>query len=95
MQTTHTLKCLIVFFQPKWDKCKTFEIRKNDRNYKVNDKIKIRECYYSEGECIYTGRYVIEVITYVLHGATQYGLMHGYCILSTRLLLFDIQKPSK
>lgn len=47
--TTHTLKVLIRYADAIVDGTKTFEIRKNDRNFKVGDKIVFEvmanECY--------------------------------------------------
>lgn len=37
--TTHRLKVLIKYADAIMDGTKTFEVRKNDRNFKVGDKI--------------------------------------------------------
>jgi hypothetical protein len=41
--TTHDLKCWPEFFCPVRDRLKTFEVRYNDRDYKVNDRLYLRE----------------------------------------------------
>lgn len=54
---------------------KKFELRKNDRNYKINDSLKMTE--YKAGKP--TGREINATITYMLEDYT--GLEEGYCIL--------------
>lgn len=51
----HELKTLNKFFELSWNRKKTYEIRYNDRNFKVEDKIKLREINESG---IYTGRVI-------------------------------------
>lgn len=46
--TTHTLKVLIKYADAIMDGTKTFEVRKNDRNFKVGDKI-VFEVVVNEG----------------------------------------------
>ena len=46
--TTHTLKVLIKYADAIMDGTKTFEVRKNDRNFKVGDKI-VFEVVANEG----------------------------------------------
>ncbi len=59
---------------------KTFEIRKDDRNYQVGDTVCLNE--WDGGD--YTGRYTKVTITYVLRDVPEYGLMPGYCIFGWR-----------
>lgn len=56
---------------------KTFEIRKNDRDYKVGDRLHLREI--EDGE--YTGQYHSLTLSYIFHGTGEYGLAEGYVIL--------------
>lgn len=57
---------------------KTFEIRKDDRDYRVGDLIAFK--WESEdGEWHSSG--VVYCITYILRNCPEYGLMDGYCIL--------------
>lgn len=59
---THELKILPVFFKAVKDKLKTFEIRVNDRPYKVNDYLVLKEWTGTE----YTGQEVNAKIKYIL-----------------------------
>lgn len=80
MSDTHELKILPQYFQAVWDGNKNFELRKNDRNYKVGDFLILRE-YSSSG---YTGSFLKVVITYILKDCPEYGLNKDYCILGIR-----------
>ena len=58
----HFLKILPQYFKEVLAGKKTFELRKDDRNYKVNDAIILRE--FDGGN--YTGRKLFTYITYIL-----------------------------
>ena len=69
---------------------KTFELRKNDRDYQVGDLI-----HFIDIKEDYTSKYEIEPyiddnqlyrITYILKDCVYYGLDKGYCILSIKKL---------
>lgn len=74
---THHLKILPQYFEEVAEKRKEFEIRKNDRNYKVTDNVALHEWDGEE----YTGRVVQRGIKYIYHGDGNYGLAEGYCVL--------------
>ena len=81
----HELKCWPEFFAPIHDGTKPFDLRKNDRRFKVGDKLHLRE--YDDRKNTYTGREVHRRITYMLEGVGPgaitpfHGLARGYCIL--------------
>lgn len=75
---THELKILPEYFQAVWNEEKTFELRKDDRDYKVGDWVLLKEW---DGEK-YTGSALILKINYILRNCEEYGLKDGYCILS-------------
>lgn len=79
---THELKILPEYFEAVKDGRKKFELRKNDRNFEVNDILVLKE-YMMKG---YTGREVKAKITYVLKNVPIYGLDDEYAILSIDLL---------
>lgn len=73
----HELKILPQYYKDVVSGKKRFELRKNDRDFKVGDILKLRE--YENGE--YTGRESYFSISYILKDCSEYGLMDGYCIL--------------
>lgn len=75
---THKLKILPEYFQAVWDNKKRFELRKDDRAYKVGDLLYLREF---DGEK-YTGSELLVKVTHILRDCPEYGLENGYCIMS-------------
>jgi hypothetical protein len=65
---------------------KRFDMRLNDRNYKVNDVCVFRE--YDPTTETYTGASITRFVTFIMQGAgvgaikPLQGLHHGHCILS-------------
>ena len=75
----HELKIQIEYFVAVDTKIKNFEIRKNDRDFKVDDKIILREID-SYGR--YTGRSAWRKITYI----TDYAQQENYVVMAIREL---------
>lgn len=75
---THELKILPEFYAQVLSGNKKWELRKNDRDFKVGDRIILKE-WTDEKE--FTGREYEARILYVFHGG-RYGLEEGYCIFS-------------
>lgn len=73
----HDLKILPEYFGAVLEGRKNFELRKDDRNFKVGDNIVLNEF---DGEHL-TGRSLLRNIKYILRDCPQYGLKKGYCIL--------------
>ena len=68
---------------------KTFELRKNDRDYQVGDLIRFIDIRQQKntGDCdIYIDDDALYGITYVLKDVPQYGLGKDYCILGIKRL---------
>ena len=76
----HELKVLPQYFCDVWNGNKTFEIRKDDRNFKVGDTLRLREFDYGT----YTGRECNRTILYILRDVEQYGLKEGFVILAMK-----------
>lgn len=84
--THHDLKTDPDTFQATWDGIKTFEIRFNDRGFKVGDILHLKETVAS-GEQMrtlivplaYTGREIRKTVRHILTG---YGLQPGWVCLS-------------
>ena len=74
----HDLKILPEYFEAFKKQKKRFELRKDDRDYKVGDWICLREWDKDLG---YTGEYRTAQIRYILIDCPEYGLKEGYCIL--------------
>lgn len=74
----HDIKIGKEFFEDVKNNVKTFELRKNDRNYKVGEILELHE--YEAGE--ETGRTCRKLITYMLKEFT--GLQDNYCILGLK-----------
>ncbi len=80
--TVHELKILPRFFKAIKDGRKKFEVRKDDRDFRRGDILRLRE--YFDGE--YTGLEVYCLVLYVLHANDFEGLADGYCVMSIELL---------
>ena len=71
---------------------KTFELRKNDRDYQEGDLIRfinIKEDNDTSKKCLiepYTDEKTLYRITYVLKDVEKYGLDKNYCILGIKKL---------
>ena len=74
---THDLKILPKYFNDILFHGKCFEIRKNDRDYHVGDKLVLHEI--KDGK--WTGNSVTRWIIYIHHGSGEYGIERGYCVL--------------
>lgn len=67
---------------------KTFELRKNDRDYQVGDLIHFIDIKQDiNGDCdIYIDGNDLYKITYILKDVPEYGLDKDYCILGIKKL---------
>ncbi|ERT22700.1 DUF3850 domain-containing protein [Enterococcus faecalis] len=72
----HHLKILPEYFEAVVSGNKCFEIRKNDRGYKVGDILRLNE--YEDGK--YTGNFHVAEITYI----TDYAQQDGYVVLGIK-----------
>lgn len=79
----HQLKIKAQYFFSIRYKYKTFELRKDDRDYEKWDTIHFvkedRSDFISDPNNIY-------IITYILRNCKEYGLEDGYCILGIKRL---------
>jgi len=79
----HELKTLPKYFAMIIAGEKSFEVRKNDRDFKIADQLLLKEyttAPHHSGDR-YTGRILHRRIDYVLHGG-QFGIEEGYCVMS-------------
>lgn len=66
------------YFQAQKEGRKNFEIRKNDRDYKVGEILILREYHSETGK--YSGRRIFCLITYI----TDFEQKPGYVVLGTK-----------
>ena len=84
--TIHELKIKKDYFIEIRNRTKNFELRKNDRDYRVGDLIKFividsfNIAYQANG---------LYYISYVLQNCPEYGLQEGYCILAIKEVRID------
>lgn len=76
----HDLKLATIYYDDVAAGRKTFELQKNDRNYKVGDRL----CFNEYGDGVCTGRYIETDIAYVQKDYS--GLKDGYCILGIKVV---------
>lgn len=77
---THELKIRPEYFKAVVLGDKTFEIRKNDRNFKVGDVIVLHEWNEKGG---YTGKHTLVNITYVMTDSEF--VKNGFAVLGIKL----------
>ncbi len=78
----HHLKCWPHFYRQICSGIKRFEIRKDDRDFRVGDLLALEE--YEPETAKYTGCGMSAVIHYILRGeeAEKFGVQRGYCVMS-------------
>jgi ASC-1-like (ASCH) protein len=74
---THELKCWPEYFGAVWCGKKNFEVRKNDRGYRVGDELILRE--WNPNIESYTGRMLRMEVTYILDDPAF--VKEGYVIM--------------
>ena len=79
-KTIHELKILPKWFEDVTNNKKNFEIRRNDRDFKIGDLILLKE--YERGR--YTGKEIYKEIQYIYIGDGTYGLSEEFCILGLK-----------
>lgn len=80
MGKIHSLKTWPEYFQKVASGEKTFEVRKDDREYQVGDTLILQEYIPEWG---YTDHEVTKEITYKLEGGA-FGVEKGFCVLGLR-----------
>lgn len=80
---THKLKILHLYYVDLVREVKTFELRKNDRDYQVGDFIEF--IVIDDEGCMFDTPCIFR-INYILANVPQYGLDKDYCILGLKRL---------
>ena len=87
--TTHRLRTWPEYFSAVADGSKPFEIRDDDRDFKVGDELLLLEWTPPgrDDPAGYTGGTVLARITYIADGACQpFALLDGYVVLGLSLI---------
>lgn len=87
--TIHELKTVAPFYEAVQYEQKTFEVRRNDRDFKVGDQLWLREWVPASNE--HTGRNVLRDVTYVLTHAEFPGVAEGYVVMGLRTLEYEYE----
>lgn len=88
--TIHYLKCWPEFFVHVMSGVKTFEIRRNDRNYQVGDELVLREWEPTTEQ--FSGRMVRRNVTFVMHGMGNVGVIGPARGLSTGFVVMALSE---
>ncbi len=78
----HELKTWPDYFFRVFAGQKKFEVRKNDRDFQIGDTLLLKE--YDPVKDEYTGREALREVSYILHGTGEFGIEHGYCVMSLK-----------
>lgn len=78
----HELKTIQPYFDSTWSNMKTFEVRKDDRDYNLGDLLLLKEYHVSNES--YSGHEILAEITYILRDKRY--VKEGYVILQFREL---------
>ena len=82
----HELKTWMPFYEDVLSGRKSFEVRKNDRGFRVGDVLRLREwdrdheLAHSPSDFHYTGRSLRRTVAYVLTGE-NWGIKDGFAVL--------------
>ena len=79
----HELKCERRFFIIVSEGKKTFEIRKNDRDFQMGDYLALNETDREDGEDYYTGNSLVARVVYILDDEAY--VPKGYVVMSITL----------
>jgi hypothetical protein len=75
----HELKIWPEYFEDVYNGTKTFEVRKNDRNFHVGDTVTLKE--WDNNSFKYSQRQLSFVISHLLQGG-QFGIESGFVVMS-------------
>jgi hypothetical protein len=75
----HSLKIWPEMFKDVVSGVKTFEYRKADRAYQVNDILEL--CEWDQKYNTFTGNKFYVIVTYIIKGGS-FGIPEDYCIMS-------------
>jgi ASC-1-like (ASCH) protein len=81
---THNLKIIQPYFDKLKAGTKKWELRFNDRDYRIGDALILQE--YDPSNKTYSGESLTAHVVDIFYGAgdgkSSYGLIEGYCLMS-------------
>lgn len=80
---THCLKTWVKYYNQIIDGTKCFEIRQNDRDFKVGDRLVLQE--WNNNKKCYSGRETDRVVSYIIQG--EFGLPENICVMQLKQAL--------
>ena len=81
MKIVHELKVHIEYFNHLKSGIKDFEVRRNDRDYKLGDELLLKE--YNPVTQSLTGNFIHRLVVYILEGG-QFGVQKGYIVMGLK-----------
>lgn len=90
---THVLKTESALFWDMVHDLKRFEVRKNDRNFRVRDELDLRELS-NHHPCEPTGRHIRARVIYMLSGTT-YGLQKDYVVMGLEVMFVSTKRGGR
>lgn len=88
----HLLKILHEYFEEVVKETKPFEVRKNDRGFKLDDILILAE--YSISIQSFTGRVIEKKVTYILEGGS-FGVEKGFVVMGLQASPIYIEEREK
>ena len=82
----HELKTTDEYFNQVYLQKKKFEVRKNDRDFKIDDILVLKE--YNEKKKRYSGRQVIVKVEYIMADSNPFIDLKDWVIMSIRTIDF-------
>lgn len=79
---THALKTWPEYYKAVASGDKNFEVRRNDRPFKVGDNLLLQEWNPESQE--YTGREITREIIYILPGQNKFGMYSDFCVMGLK-----------
>lgn len=83
----HDLKTIEPYFDAVDQGWKTFEVRLNDRDFRVDDFVRLHSCDEA-GNLTFPPKSLTRRITYILHGPA-FGVSEHHCVLALQEVLSD------
>lgn len=83
----HSLKTWPEYFRTVLTGEKGFELRENDRDFRVGDFLELRE--WDPALKIYTGNVIVVLVTYLIQG--EFGLKENYCAMAIKVCQITLQ----